>query len=162
VTRSRRPGHAALLTPALLIPALLGLAACGPERPKQVVQVTQYNDGKGVPLYVSSDAGKLTGAPKDFQSFIRFTVRTAIEGDDGSCDEPPVYTVLTISAAFGAGELSQCGVKKLVWAKTDGKWSQVLAYDGEPACDDLTAKGVPPGITGPSCRDDEGSRPYQG
>jgi hypothetical protein len=163
VARSRRVAFATLLTPALLVVTLSGLAACGPERPKQIVQVTRYNDGKGVPLYVSADAGKLTGAPKDFQSFIRFTVRTAIEGDDGSCDEPPVYTVLTISdAGFGAGELSQCGVKKLVWAKTDGKWSQVLAYEGEPGCDALTTKGVPPGITGPSCRDADGSRPYRG
>ena len=147
----------------LLLPVLLSLAACGPERPKQIVQVTQYNGGKGVPLYVSSDAGKLTGAPKDFQAFIRFAVRTAIEGDDGACGEPPVYTVLTISdAGFGAGMLSQCGVKNLVWAKADGKWSQVLAYTGEPRCDALTTKGVPPGITGASCRDDGGSRPYRG
>ena len=158
MTRSHRVALAALLAPVLL-----GLAACGPERPKQVVQVTQYNDGKGVPLYVSSDAGKLTGAPKDFQAFIRFTVRTAIEGDDGSCDEPPVYTVLTISdAGFGAGDLSQCGVRHLVWAKADGKWSQVLDYDGEPRCDALKDAGVPPGITGASCRDDEGRRPYRG
>jgi len=149
VKHSRRAALA-----ALLLPALLGLAACGPERPKQIVQVTQYNGGKGVPLYVSSDAEKLTGAPKDFRAFIRFAVRTAIEGDDGSCDEPPVYTVLTISdAGF---------VKNLVWAKADGKWSQVLAYDGEPACDALTSKDVPPGITGASCRDGEVSRPYKG
>lgn len=158
MTHSRRAALA-----ALLLTALLGLAACGPERPKQIVQVTQYNGGKGVPLYVSSDAEKLTGAPKDFQAFIRFAVRTAIEGDDGSCDEPPVYTVLTISdAGYGTGTLSQCGVKNLVWAKADGKWSQVLAYDGEPQCDALKAKDVPPGITGASCQKDGTSRPYKG
>jgi hypothetical protein len=160
VTHPRRTALAGLL---LLVPAVAGLAACGIERPKQVVQVTRYNDGKGVPLYVSTDASNLTGAPKDFRTFIQKTVRTAIEKDDGSCDEPPVYTVLTVSnAGFGAGELSQCGIRHVVWAKTDGRWSEAFSYADEPQCDDLKAKDVPPGITGESCLDGDGSRPYRG
>lgn len=124
--------------------------------------MTQYNDGKGVPLYVSTDVGQLKGAPPDFKSFLRFTIRTTLEGDDASCGEPPVYTVRTISARFGAGDLSHCGVQHLVWAKADDKWSRVLTYSGEPQCDALSAKGIPPGITGDSCRDADGSRPYNG
>lgn len=157
-----RPRHAAYVGLLLVAPALATLAACGIHRPHQVVQVTRYNDGKGVPLYVSTDASKLAGAPKDFRTFIQRTVRTAIEKDDGSCDEPPVYTVMTISDAFGAGDLTQCGLRHLVWAKVDGTWAQVLAYPDEPTCADLEAKDVPPGITGATCTDENGSRPYRG
>jgi hypothetical protein len=147
----------------LVIPAVSALSGCGAERPKQVVQVTQYNGGNGVPLYVSSDAGKLAGAPKDFQSFMKGRVRAAIEADDSSCDEPPVYTVLAVSdAGYAAGSFSQCGVRNVVWAKTEKSWSKILTYDTEPACEDLKDHDVPPGITGDSCRDADGSRPYKG
>jgi hypothetical protein len=147
----------------LVIPALTALTSCGVNRPEQVVHVTQYNDGRGVPLYVSSDASKLAGAPKDFQAFIRGQVRAAIEADDGSCGEPAVYTVLTVSdSGFAGGNFSQCGIRHVVWAKTKGAWSKVMTYDAEPTCDSLKEHHVPPGIAGDSCRDGDGSRPYKG
>lgn len=160
MTRSR---HVALVGLLLLVPALGTLSACGPERPKQVVHVTQYNGGKGVPLYVSSDAGKLAGAPKDFRTFIKGEVRAAIEADNGSCDEPPVYSVLTVSDnGFAGGDLSQCGVHHVVWARVNGKWSEALTYKAVPQCDALKSRDIPPGITGDTCRDADGSRPYNG
>ena len=141
----------------------LTLAGCALQRPQQVVQVTRYNDGKGVPLYVSADADKLTGAPKDFRAFMQARVRAAIEQDDASCGEPPVYSVQTVSeVGFAGGTLSQCGVRNLVWAKAAGRWTEVLRYAGEPRCDDLRERDVPPGITGDNCRDGNGSRPYRG
>ena len=159
MTRSRRAPLVVLLA---LLPAIAALSGCGPERPEQIVQVTRYNDGRGVPLYVSSDAGKLAGASNDFKAFIKAKVRAAIENDDGSCDEPPVYTVLTVSAAFGAGDFSRCGIRHLVWAKANGTWTQILSYQGDPKCFDLRAHDVPPGITGNTCRDADGPRPYRG
>lgn len=147
---------------AALLAVVFALSSCGPQRPTQVVKVTQYNGGEGVPLYVSSDAMNLTGAPKDFQTFIQGKVRAAIEDDNGSCDEPPVYTVRTASTNFAAGDFSRCGISHLVWAKTRATWAQVLDYRGDPACADLKEHDVPPGITGDSCRDDQGSRPYKG
>lgn len=146
---------------AVLAVALL--VACGPERPKQVIEVTQYNNGDGVPLYVSGDANKLSGAPRDFRTFLADQARKAIQADDGSCAEPPVYTIKTISdTGFAGGDFSQCGIKHLVWAKAEGEWSQVLSYDADPLCADLKAHKIPPGITGKTCRDDGGLRPYQG
>jgi hypothetical protein len=156
VSRSPRVALVALLA------AVSALSACGPQRPTQVVKVTRYNDGTGVPLYVSSDATKLTGAPRDFQTFIQGRVRAAIEDDNGSCDEPPVYTVLTASTDFAAGDFSRCGIRHLVWAKSNGRWVQVLAYQADPQCADLKAHDVPPGITGDTCRDADGPRPYRG
>jgi hypothetical protein len=153
----------ALVGLLLLAPAVSALTACGPERPKQVVHVTQYNGGKGVPLYVSTDASKLAGAPKDFKAFIRGKVRAAFEADDGSCGEPPVYSVLTVSdTGYAGGDFSECGVRHVVWAKVNGKWSEVLTYKSDPQCAALKSHEVPPGITGDSCRDADGRRPYQG
>lgn len=146
----------------VLVVVVLLLAGCGPDRPKQVVHVTQYNNGEGVPLYVSGDATKLTGAPKDFQLFMRLLVRNAIESDDGSCNEPPVYTVRTITdTGFAGGDISQCGIEHLVWTRTSGHWMQVLTYTSDPRCSDLKAHRVPAGVTGDNCRDDGGLRPYR-
>jgi len=90
-------------------------------------------------------------------------VRAAIASGNASCDEPPVYTVLTVSdAGFGAGDFSRCGIRHLVWAKTGGTWSQVMSYDGEPLCAELKDHDVPPGIAGANCQDADGSRPYRG
>jgi hypothetical protein len=140
--------------------ALLGACSGSPDK---VVQVTQYNQGQGVPLYVSGDASRLAGAPKDFQKFMAARVRSAIEFDDGTCDEPAVYSVKAIATSgHAAGELSQCGVESIIWARGSGGWKQIWSGDGEPPCDALKKYDVPHGIAGQSCRDGDGSKMYRG
>ena len=138
------------------------LSGCS-QKPDRVVEVTQYNQGRGVPLYVSGDSGKLTGAPKDFQRFMAARVRSAIEFDDGTCDEPAVYSVKAVSTSgHAAGELSQCGVESIIWARSSGSWKQIWAGTSVPPCDTLKTHKVPHGIAGQSCRDAEGTKMYRG
>ena len=143
--------------------ATVGLVTGCSHRPREVVKVTQYNQGKGVPLYVSADAAKLTGAPKDFQKFMAARVRSAIEFDDGSCSEPPVYMVKAVAdSGHAAGQLSQCGVRNIIWARTSGKWKQIWSGDAEPPCQTLKQYRVPPGIAGTSCREGGDTKLYRG
>ena len=137
------------------------LGACA-HRPDRVVQVTQYNQGKGVPLYVSGDAMRLAGAPKDFQKFMAARVRSAIEFDDGSCDEPAVYSVKAVAdSGQAAGQLSQCGVENIIWARGPGGWKQIWSGTAPPPCETLKKYRVPNGIAGQSCRDSDGTHMYR-
>lgn len=137
------------------------IAGCSGE-PHKVVNVTQYNGGKGAPLYVSGDAARLTGAPKDFQEFMAARVRSAIEFDDGQCSEPPVYSVKAVAdSGHASGSLSQCGLRQIIWARSGGKWKQIWSGDTEPDCATLKKYTVPSGIAGKSCRDSEGSHLYR-
>lgn len=152
-----------VVTVPLAVLLLIGLLAGCSGRPRQVVKVTQYNQGQGVPLFVSADAAKLAGAPKDFQEFMAAKVRSAIEFDDGSCDEPAVYSVTALAdTGFAAGELSQCGVQNIVWARRANHWGQVWAGAGEPPCARLKKYAVPRGLAGQTCTEDGESKLYRG
>jgi hypothetical protein len=150
-----------------VVPAALALAAgllsaCANE-PDRSVEVTRYNAGRGVPLYVSTDAAKLKGAPKDFQKFMSWQVRSAIESDDGTCVESPVYSVKAVaSTGHASGQFSQCGVEDVIWARRSSHWVEVWSGKGEPPCAALRKYQVPHGIAGQSCRDPDGSHVYTG
>jgi hypothetical protein len=144
----------------VLIGATLSGCGGGPDRD---VAVTLYNGGQGVPLYVANDAKLLTGAPKDFQRYMAHAVRSAIESDDGTCNEPAVYLVTAIAnTGHAAGELSHCGVRRIFWARKSGEWIKIWSGTGVPPCADLKRNKVPNGLTGTRCTADGSTHVYTG
>lgn len=159
VNRAPRVASTAIIA-AVLLAAVLSGCSQGPDRK---VEVTLYNGGQGVPLYVASDAKNLTGAPKDFQQYMAWAVRRAIESDDGTCDEPGVYSVTAIAnSGHAAGEFSRCGVERIYWARKSNHWIKIWSGSGIPPCADLKRNEVPNGLTGTRCTADGKTRIYTG
>lgn len=148
-----------LVLVVFLAAALSGCSG-GPNRDPNVIL---YEGGQGQPLFAPDDARQLRGAPKDFQQYMAHEVRSAVESDDSSCSEPPVYSVTAIADdGHAAGELSRCGVERIFWVRKSGEWIKIWSGTGVPPCADLKRNDIPSGLTKARCTADGRTQDYTG
>lgn len=118
----------------------------------------------GVLIASPADTSKLTGAPKDFTTFMGALItRQATAGNEG-CSEPPQIYVTQVDTggwARGGYFTPGCGGSAALWARSGGAWTQAWSGQSLVDCATLDRYAFPSRLAGNSCDTGQGTRTYR-
>ena len=93
-----------------------------------------------VELRRPQDVEKLTGAPEDFKTFLRWQ----FEGTEDAGDPCEVLSVARVRAdGFAEGTVGACGGYTAMWGRTAGGWAEISMTQDAWSCADMREHGVP-------------------
>jgi hypothetical protein len=133
-----------------------------PAKPGTYIDYEAINED-GIRIASAADAGKLTGAPTDFKTFVGTLIEKQAAGGTAGCSEPPVIYVTQIDTngwARGSYSIPGCGGSGALWAKSGSSWTEAWSGQSLVDCATLHRYAFPSRLAGDTCDSGGGTKPY--